>query len=171
VFLIARGTAACKVARKLETLDMPQSLHCKYGHLIFSTKNREPSITPELEPRLYEYMGGIVRGLKASLIEINGTANHVHLLIRESKAVSDQDFMGQLKGDSSKWINRNFTGRPRFSWQGGYGWFSVSPAGVDAAEAYVRSQKQHHQEVTFQDEFRRFLKKYQVDYDEHYVWD
>jgi hypothetical protein len=72
---------------------------------------------------------------------------------------------------SWKWINRNFTGRPRFSWQGGYGWFSVSPAGVDAAEAYVRSQKQHHQEVTFQDEFRRFLKKYQVDYDEHYVWD
>ena len=84
-------------------------------------------------------MGGIVRGLNACLIEINGSANHVHLLIRESKAVSDQDFMGQLKGDSSKWINRNFTGRPRFWWQGGYGWFSVSLADVGAAEAYVRS--------------------------------
>ena len=81
--------------------------------------------------------------------------------------------MGQLQGDSSKWINRNSTGRPRFSWQGGYGWFRVSdsPAGVDAAEAYDRSQKAHHEDETFEDKFRRFLKKYQVYYDEPYVCD
>ena len=150
---------------------MPQSLHYKYGHLIFSTKSREPSITAEIEPRLFEYMGGIVRGLGASTIEINGTENHVHLLIRESKSVSDQDFMSQLKGDSSRWVNQTFPNGSRFSWQGGYGWFSVSPADVDPAAAYVRQQKEHHQTATFEDEFRRFLKKYGVEHDERYLWD
>ena len=150
---------------------MPQSLHHKYGHIIFSTKNRQPAITGELEPRLFEYLGGIVRGFKARLIEINGTANHLHLLIRESKSVADQDFMAQLKGDSSHWVNTTFADRPRFSWQDGYGWFSVSPADVDAAVAYVRNQKAHHKTVTFEEEFRQFLRKYRVEFDERYVWD
>ena len=100
---------------------MPQSLHCKYGHLIFSTKNREPMISGKVEKRLYEYIGGIVRGVNASLIEINGMPDHVHLLMRESKSISDQDFVGQLKGDSSRWMNhtihtfvrsQSFSGRP-----------------------------------------------------------
>jgi REP element-mobilizing transposase RayT len=116
-------------------------------------------------------MGGIVRGAKASLLEINGTPNHVHLLIRESKSIADQDFMGQLKGDSSRWVNENFTDGPRFSWQGGYGWFSVAPSGVEAATNYIRNQKEHHKTITFEDEFRKFLKTYKVDYDEKYVWD
>ncbi len=128
-------------------------------------------ITADLEPRLFEYLGGIVRGLDARAVEINGTANHVHLLIRESKSVADRDFMGQLKGDSSHWVNSSFCDRPRFSWQGGYGWFSVSPADVDAAVAYVRNQKEHHKEVSFEEEFRAFLRKYGVEYDERYVWD
>jgi REP element-mobilizing transposase RayT len=76
---------------------MPQSLHCKYGHIVFSTKNRDPLIRADLEFRLFEYLGGIVRGAGASLIEINGTSDHVHLLIRESKSVADQDFMGHLE--------------------------------------------------------------------------
>jgi len=150
---------------------MPQSLHCKYGHIIFSTKHREPIITGDLEPRLFEYLGGIVRGLDARLVEINGTANHVHLLIRESKSVTDQDFMGHLKGDSSRWVNSTFAGGTRFSWQDGHGWFSVSPADVDAAVAYVRNQKAHHKTITFEEEFRQFLRKYRVEFDERYVWD
>jgi len=150
---------------------MPQSLHHKYGHIIFSTKNRQPMITVDLEPRLFEYLGGIVRGLDARVVEINGTANHVHLLIRESKSVADRDFMGQLKGDSSHWVNSSFCNRPRFSWQGGYGWFSVGPADLDGAVVYVRNQKEHHKEVSFEDEFRAFLRKYGVEYDERYVWD
>jgi REP element-mobilizing transposase RayT len=150
---------------------MPQSLHCKYGHIVFSTKSRQPIITADLEPRLFEYLGGIVRGLEARLIEINGTANHLHLLIRESKSVADRDFMAQLKGDSSRWVNATFAERGRFSWQDGYGWFSVSPADVDAATQYIRNQKAHHKAVTFEDEFRQFLRKYSVEYDERYVWD
>ncbi len=150
---------------------MSQSLHCKYGRIVFSTKSRQPIITGDLEPRLFEYLGGIIRGLKARLLEINRTANHLHLLIRESKSVADQDFMAQLKGDSSRWVNNTFADRPRFSWQDGYGWFSVSPADLDAAAAYIRNQKEHHKLVTFEDEFRQFLRKYAVEYDERYVWD
>ena len=150
---------------------MPQSLHCKYGHIVFSTKNRQPIITGDVEPRLFEYLGGIVRGLNARLLEINGTANHLHLLIRESKSTADQDFMAQLKGDSSRWVNNTFGDHPRFSWQDGYGWFSVSPADVDTAAAYIRNQKAHHKLLTFEDEFRQFLKKYNVEYNERYVWD
>ncbi len=150
---------------------MPQSLHCKYGHLVFSTKNREPIITGEIESRLYEYLGGVVRGANGSLIEINGMPDHVHLLIRESKSVADQDFIGQLKGDSSRWINQTFDGLPRFQWQAGYGWFSVSPADVETARNYIRGQKAHHAEVTFKEEYRQFLKKYDITYDERYVWD
>jgi REP element-mobilizing transposase RayT len=150
---------------------MPQSLHCKYGHIVFSTKGREPTITADLKARIYEYLGGIVRGLDARPVEINGTANHVHLLIRESKTVADTQFIGQLKGDSSRWINKTFGGRPHFSWQDGYGWFSVSPADVDTATAYVRGQEEHHRTVTFEEEFRTFLRKYHVAFDERYVWD
>ena len=124
-----------------------------------------------MEPRLFEYLGGIIRGMNARLLEINGTANHLHLLIRESKSVADQEFIGQLKGESSRCVNDTLTNRPRFSWQDGYGWFSVSPADVDSATAYIRNQKEHHKRVTFEDEFRQFLRKYSVEYDERYVWD
>jgi REP element-mobilizing transposase RayT len=150
---------------------MPQSLHCKYGHIIFSTKKREPTISDDLKIRIYEYLGGIVRGLDARAVEINGTANHVHLLIRESKTVADIDFIRQVKGDSSRWINQTFGGRTHFSWQDGYGWFSVGPADVDAAAAYVCSQEEHHRTVTFEEEFRMFLRKYNVAFDERYIWD
>ena len=167
--------AACMVAREPLLTNtrqiMPQSLHCTYGHLIFSTKNREPMITGEIESRLYEYLGGIVRNLKASLIEINGMPDHVHLLIRESKSIADQDFMGQLKGDSSRWMNATFTDRPRFSWQAGYGWFSVNPPDVEVAAGYIQGQKDHHRKTTFQDEYRKFLRTYRVEFDERYVWD
>jgi REP element-mobilizing transposase RayT len=104
-------------------------------------------------------------------VEINGTANHVHLVIRESKTMADIEFIRRLKGDSSRWLNSTFPGRPRFSWQDGYGCFSVSPADVDAAVAYVRGQEEHHRTVTFEDEFRAFLRKYGVEFDERYVWD
>lgn len=150
---------------------MSQSLHVAYAHIVFSTKNRQPLITGDIEPRLYDYLGEIIRNLNASLLEINGVPDHVHLLIRESKSVSAQDFMAQLKGDSSRWMNRTFTGGPKFAWQAGYGWFSVGPPHVDAAAEYIRRQKEHHRTTTFQDEYRAFLERYEVNYDERYVWD
>ena len=150
---------------------MPQSLHRSYGHLVFSTKNRSDLITGDLEPRLFAYLGGIVRHLNGVLLEINGMPDHIHLLVRESKSVADQDFMAQLKGDSSKWLNATFSDRPKFAWQAGYGWFSVGPADVDLAADYIRKQKEHHRVTTFQEEYRKFLERYGAEFDERYVWD
>ena len=128
-------------------------------------------IHADMEPRLFEYLGGIVSGNKARLLEINGTANHVHLLIRESKSVADQVFIGLLKGDSSRWVNVTLQKTGHFSWQNGYAWFSVGPADVNRAVNYIRKQKEHHQSASFENEYRQFLKKYEIEHDEQYLWD
>ena len=150
---------------------MGQSLHVKYSHLVFSTKHRFPAISAELEPRLYSYLGGIVRDLGGHLVAVGGMPDHVHLIIRDAKQVSDVQMIKDIKGSSSKWINEGGMCPARFAWQAGYGWFSVSPRGVEAAQAYVANQKTHHQGESFQDEFRKFLSQYKVEYDERYVWD
>ena len=150
---------------------MPQSLHVAYAHLIFSTKERIPMITVDINSSLFEYMGGIVRDLDGRCIEINGTEDHVHLLIRASKSVPDTKFIQELKGGSSRWINESGAKETKFQWQAGYGWFSVSPSQIHAVRSYIRNQKEHHQTTTFQDEFRKILEKCEVDYDERYVWD
>ncbi|MDA0766119.1 MAG: IS200/IS605 family transposase [Verrucomicrobia bacterium] len=148
---------------------MGQSLHQVYGHLVFSTKERATLISADHEGALYDLMGGIVRNLGGSAIEINGMPDHVHVLIRASKSTTDMEFMRQLKGSSSKWMNEACGGG--FKWQGGYGWFSVGPQDLEKARAYVQGQKEHHRTESFQEEFRRFLKRYGVEYDERYVWD
>ncbi len=150
---------------------MGQSLHVKYSHLVFSTKHREPTISADIEERLYAYLGGIVSDLGGRPLAIGGMPDHVHLIIRDSKAVADMQMIKDLKGGSSKWVNETAEMRGKFSWQSGYGWFSVSPKGLDAARTYVLNQKEHHKTQTFQDEFRKFLKQYGVEYDERYVWD
>lgn len=150
---------------------MGQSLHVKYSHLVFSTKHRETLILEPLEPELHAYLGGIVKDLGARVLAIGGMPDHVHVLIRDSKTVADVQFIQELKGGSSKWVNGNAKCPGKFAWQAGYGWFSVSPNAVEAARAYVMNQKTHHQNITFQDEYRKFLKQYEVEYDERYVWD
>lgn len=150
---------------------MGQSLHVKYSHLVFSTKHRENLILANFEAELYAYLSGIVKDLDGNLIAIGGMSDHVHLLIRDSKKVADVQMMQELKGGSSKWLNGDPKRPGRFAWQAGYGWFSVSPKGLEAAKAYIMNQKEHHKTVTFQEEYRRFLNQYQVDYDERYVWD
>jgi len=150
---------------------MGQSLHVKYSHLVFSTKHREALISAELEPELHAYLGGIVNDLGAHLLAIGGMPDHVHLIIRDSKTVADVQIIKELKGGSSKWINSNSKTPGKFAWQAGYGWFSVSPKGLEAARAYVHNQKAHHEKASFQQEYRKFLKQYGVDYDERYVWD
>ena len=148
---------------------MPQSLHQVYGHIVFSTKDRVPLIDGEVEGELFSFIGGIIRDLGGSLIEINGTADHIHLLVRAGKATTDTEFIRQVKGSSSKWMSSK--GKKKFQWQAGYGWFSVSANDLEAARKYIQSQKEHHRKEGFQEEFVRFLKKYGVDYDERYLWD
>lgn len=118
---------------------MPQSLHQTYAHLVFSTKNRAPLITAEIETELYNYLGGIVRNLKATPIAINGMPDHVHLIIQSSKHTADTEFIRQLKGSSSKWMTEK--GSLNFAWQAGYGWFSLSHKDLPAAIGYVEKKK------------------------------
>lgn len=126
-------------------------------------------ITGELEGRLHAYLAGIVRDLGGEAILINGMPDHVHLLFRASKSVTDQDFMRKLKGSSSKWMGEQ--GISKFAWQRGYGWFGVSSKDLPVAREYIGNQKEHHAKVSFQDEFRKFLIKYEIDFDERYLWD
>ncbi|MFT5470827.1 MAG: putative transposase [Verrucomicrobiales bacterium] len=150
---------------------MPQSLHSNFVHIIFSTKNRERNITGNIAARIYSYLAGIVKDHGAVPISINGMPDHVHLLVKSSKNISDADFLKELKGGSSRWINDTNLVSGQFKWQAGYGWFSVSPKDTDQVESYIRNQAEHHKVTTFEDEFRKFLKTYRIDYDERYVWD
>ena len=150
---------------------MPQSLHSNFAHIVFSTKNREPMIAGDVAGRSRRDTSGFVRDQGAVSISINGMPDHVHLLIKSSKTVTDVNFMKELKGGSSSWINSNSIIPEHFKWQAGYGWFSVSPKDTDQVVSYIQNQAEHHKKVTFQEEYRKFLESYKINYDEQYVWD
>jgi REP element-mobilizing transposase RayT len=150
---------------------MPQSLHCNFAHIVFSTKNREPMITGDVAGRVHSYLAGIVRDQGVVSISINGMPDHVHLLVKSSKTITDSNFMKELKGGSSSWINGNGIIPGHFKWQAGYGWFSASPKDTGHVVAYIQNQGEHHKKVTFEEEYRKFLKLYNIEYDERHVWD
>lgn len=150
---------------------MPQSLSAILIHLVFSTKNREPFITPAIEPELHPYMASIFRALKSPSLTIEGTADHLHILFSLGRVMRVADLVEEVKTESSKWIKTKGPEFRRFHWQNGYGAFSIGQSGVAALKRYIHDQKQHHKRVTFQDEYRKFLKRYQIEYDERYVWD
>jgi len=150
---------------------MGQSLSQNYIHIIFSTKNRKPLILPEVEKDLYAYLGGICKRMDSTPLKICGTTNHVHILCKLSKKVTLVKLLEELKSHSSSWIKTKSDKLNGFYWQDGYGAFSVNPAQVDVVINYIANQKEHHKQKSFQEEYRAFLKKYNVDYDERYVWD
>ena len=150
---------------------MPQSLACLYAHLVFSTKNREPFIVPDLAPRLYAYIGGILRETGSVLIEAGGMPDHIHLLISLGRQVAVADTVRTIKSNSSRWVHETFPARAAFAWQSGYGAFTVSFSNVEAVREYIRGQEEHHKVRTFQDEFREFLRRHAIEWDERYVWD
>jgi len=151
---------------------MPQSLVRVYLHIVFSTKHRRPYLTEKTwQEKLYGYMSGICKNLSCSALKIGGVENHVHLLTRHSKTMAISDFMRELKRSSSTWLKTQNPALASFHWQDGYGAFSISPSHVDDVLAYIANQETHHKKESFQDEFRRFCKKYGVEIDERYVWD
>ena len=150
---------------------MGQSLAKNYLHIIFSTKNREPLIDPEYEADLHNYLGGICKSLDCQSITVGGYTDHVHILCMLSKKIALMKLMEELKSSSSKWMKTNHPSLSGFYWQDGYGAFSVNPSDVDSVIAYIAHQHEHHSSKTFQDEYRGFLKKYKIDYDENYVWE
>ena len=150
---------------------MPQSLSSILVHLIFSTKNREPFITEPVEKELHPYMASIFRALKSPSLTIDGTTDHVHILFSLGRVIRIADLVEEVKTESSKWIKTKGPAFRSFHGQKGYGAFSIGQSQVSILKRYIAKQKLHHRRVTFQDEYRRFLKTYGIDYDERYVWD
>jgi len=138
-------------------------------HVIFSTKGRTPSIQPEWRPALHAYLGGIVRELEGRVITVNGTADHVHLLLFLPAALSISQALRVLKANSSRWINRSGGTKRNFAWQTGYGAFSVSQSSALAVVKYINAQETHHRSLSFEEEFVMFLKKHRIEYDERYL--
>ncbi len=151
---------------------MPQSLAQVYLHLVFSTKHREAFLTDEtLRVEMHKYLAGGCINLECPSLEIGGVDDHVHILCRLSRKISIADLVAELKRESSKWIKIRDPQQARFHWQDGYGAFSISPSHVDPLKQYIVDQVEHHRRERFQDEFRRLLEKYEMEYDERYVWD
>jgi len=150
---------------------MPQSLSKVYTHIIFSTKHRRNLIDKAIESALFNYLGGVCKALECDPVQVGGHRNHVHILCLLSRKIAQMNLMEEVKKRSSKWIKTKDTRYSDFYWQDGYGIFSVSPSEVDRVIAYIRNQKEHHEKLTFKEEFRRFLKAHHIDYDERYVWD
>jgi REP element-mobilizing transposase RayT len=150
---------------------MPQSLSKVYVHITFSTKHRKRLIDNEIETRLHEYLGGIAKGLECNPIQIGGDSDHVHALCLLSRKVAQMTLLEEMKKRSSSWIKTIDERYSNFYWQDGYGIFSVNPSNIDNVVDYIKNQKEHHKRISFKNEFRAFLKKYNVDYDERYVWD
>ena len=150
---------------------MPQSLSQNYVHLIFSTKERSPWINLEVQERLWPYLAKAFRGQESPAITIGGVADHVHVLFRLSKNKALANVIGSIKGESSIWVSKTFPKIRGFAWQLGYGAFSVSASHVDPVVDYINRQAEHHRKRTFKDEFREFLERYDVEYDERYLWD
>ncbi len=150
---------------------MPQSFAAVYLHVVFSTKNRESLIAPDLAPRLYEYLSGVARGNGCRLAGSGGVADHVHLLVSLGREIAIADLVRELKAGSSRWVHDTFPGLSGFAWQSGYGAFSVSVGRIAGVKTYIANQEEHHKTRTFQEEYREFLRKHGIEWDERYVWD
>jgi putative transposase len=139
-------------------------------HVIFSTKDRLPLVTPGIKTRLHAYMGGIVRSIDGIALAIDGPADHVHLLIKTPATVAMADVVRVVKANSSRWVHETFPSAA-FAWQTGYGAFSVSCSNVEAVTEYIGGQEDHHQTVSFQEEFVAFLRRHGIEYDERFIWE
>ena len=150
---------------------MPQSLSRILIHLVFSTKNRERVLTGRIQTELHPYLAGILDNIQCPSIQVGGVEDHVHLFFGLSRTRTIADVVETVKTSSSKWMKTKGTDLSDFHWQSGYGAFSVSQSDADSVVNYIRNQAQHHQKMTFQEEYRRLLERYQVAFDEKYVWD
>ncbi len=150
---------------------MPQSLVHNYMHITFSTKYRYPFIDKNISEELYSYLGGICKNLECNPIIIGGHKDHIHILCLLSRKIALMKLIEEMKSHSSKWIKTKNIKYQNFYWQRGYGGFSVNPTEIGIVEKYILEQDIHHIKKTFQDEYRTFLNKYKIKYDEKYVWD
>jgi REP element-mobilizing transposase RayT len=140
-------------------------------HIIFSTKDRMPMIGESVRPALHAYLATVARSMGCECYRVGGVDDHVHIAIGLSRTVAVASLVEKLKTSSSKWIKAQSPDMDNFSWQRGYGAFSVGPATLDGLRRYIDDQDQHHRLHTFQEEYVSFLIEHKIEYDERYVWD
>jgi REP element-mobilizing transposase RayT len=149
---------------------MPHSFVSSLHHVVFSTKERRRSLSPDLQQRLWPYLGGIARehGMKA--IAVGGIEDHVHILLSLPSTLAIAKAVQLIKGASSIWIHATFPEHRNVYWQEGYGAFSVGVSQIDDTVRYILNQAEHHRTVSFQDEFRAILRRHGIEFDERYIW-
>jgi putative transposase len=151
---------------------MPQSLSAVYHHLVFSTKDRRPFLRDKtVRDALHAYMGGVSKTLDCPPLIIGGVEDHVHLLCRFARTITQAEWVKELKRISNGWLKEQGRDYADFEWQGGYAVFSVSQSRLEPVKQYIASQEEHHRKTTFQDELRTLLRKHEIEFDERYVWD
>ena len=150
---------------------MPQSLSAVYIHLVFSTKHRQPFLRDEiLRKELHSFLGGTSKTLGCPPLIVGGVEDHIHLLARFGRTITQAEWIKELKRVSNLWLREN-SGIANFEWQGGYADFSVSQSNLEQVKTYIANQEEHHRKQSFQDEVRSLLTKHEMDWDERYIWD
>jgi REP element-mobilizing transposase RayT len=151
---------------------MPQSLTKLYVHIVFSTKDRFPFLNDKrIRNEMHSYLGGICNSLESPPLIIGGISEHVHILCQQSKNRAISKVIGEIKRVSSIWSKTKGGILTKFQWQNGYGAFSIGRSEIEIVRRYIENQEDHHGKKSFQDEFREFLKEFEMEYDERYVWD
>lgn len=151
---------------------MPQSLSAVYLHLVFSTKDRRPFLRDKtVRDALHAYVGGVSKTLDCPPLIVGGVEDHVHLLCRFARTITQAEWVKELKRISNGWLKEHGRDYVDFEWQGGYADFSVSQSNLERVKQYIASQEEHHRKTTFQEELRTLLRKHEIEFDERYVWD
>jgi REP element-mobilizing transposase RayT len=150
---------------------MPHALSEVYVHITFSTQDRYPFIDSAIEAELYTYLGGICKGLACNPLRVGGHRDHVHICCLLSRKMTQAKLLEEVKKESSKWMKTKGGLYEKFYWQEGYGIFSVNPSEIETVVDYIENQRKHHERRTYSEELLAFLKKYNVKYDERYLWD
>lgn len=154
-----------------ENHTVAQSLAKVYLHVIFSTKNRTPRLADDWREELFQVLGGTANNLGCQSLIVGGVADHVHMLLQLGRTITIADAVGKIKSTSSNWVNQTRRLADEFHWQAGYAAFSVSQSNVESVRQYILRQPEHHAAQSFQDELREWLRRYEIDWDERYVWD
>ena len=137
---------------------------------VFAVKHREGLIHSSFKDELYQYIAGIIKHHNHKLLAINGMSDHIHIFIGMRPTQSLSDLLQDIKGNSSKWINEKKFLKVKFEWQEGYGAFSYSKSQINSVIDYIKNQEQHHAVKTFREEYLEFLKLFEIDYDEKYIF-
>ena len=151
---------------------MPQSLSAVYIHLVFSTKERRPFLRDTVvRESLHAYLGAVSKQLECPPLKVGGVEDHVHLLGRFARTITQAEWVKEIKRVSNLWLKEQSHDYLDFQWQGGYADFSVSQSNIPEVSEYIAAQEQHHKKISFQNELRALLRKHNIEWDERYVWD